>query len=371
MEIIASKTTSNTNTQRRVSTIHRHLVASIADTTGKRAIVKKHALVSPPEGLSAIEIEPMSKPSVSNLKPFEMIIKVKAASCNFPDLLQPSNQHNIKPKLPFVVGGEAAGDIVALGAEAAKTFQIGDRVMHWPASGGMQSWVVASSRWVFKIPKQLSYGQAAGLPLAYMTAYTALVYRGQLKANQSVLVLGATGGVGMAATQMAKAIGCKVIAAGGTDAKLKVVQEEFGADHVVNYTTTPRFRDVVKGFTNGKGVDMVYDPVSGDVLMESFKCCNYGAKILIVGFVGAPVSEGVTGAPTHQILAKNLSVIGSGYDLFRRSVVRDGMNAISKWVEEGKINPRVHAALPIEKVKDGLMMLWNRQVIGKVVVVPP
>ena len=232
----------------------------------------------------------------------------------------------------------------------------------------MQSWIVAKSRWVFPIPGNLSFEQAASLPLAYMTAFTALVYRGGLKAGQSVLVLGATGGVGMAATQMAKAIGATVIAAGGTDEKLEVVKEEFGADHVVNYTSTPRFRDAVKGFTGGKGVDMVYDPVSGEVLLESFKCCNYGAKILIVGFVGAPVSEGVTGAPTHQILAKNLSVIGSGYDLMRRPVVAAGMAAIAKWVEEGKLTPRVHAALPIDDVHEALMLLWDRQVIGKAVV---
>lgn len=358
---------------RRIAILGQHLCA--APVSGKRAIVREHSTSSPPEGLSAVQVETYEQPAADELRPKDVLIRVHAASVNFPDLLQPSNQHNIKPQLPFVLGAECAGEVVTVGAEAAGRFSVGDRVMHWPAAlrgaqGGMQSWVRADAQNTYKIPGNLSFEEAACVPLAYMTAYTALIFRGKLQKGQSVLVLGATGGVGMAATQMAKAVGCNVIAAGGTDEKLRIVREEFGADHVVNYTTTPKFRDAVKAMTGGKGVDMVFDPVSGEVLMEALKCCNYGAKVLIVGFAGAPVSKGVTSVPTPQILAKNLTVLGSGPDLFRRSNMEAGMQAITSWISEGKLRPRVHAAFPIEQVRDALMQLSGRAVIGKVVVVP-
>lgn len=265
-------------------------------------------------------------------------------------------------------GCECAGTVAAVGRGTA--LRVGDRVMYWPGPG-MQSYVVAEEKWCYPVPGDLSFAEAAALPLAYMTAYTALVYRGKLTAGESVLVLGATGGVGMAACHIAKALGAKVIAAGGSDEKLAVVSSEFGADHVVNYTTHPTFRTQVKSATPGKGVDLVFDPVSGSVLLEAFRCVRTNARVVIVGFAGAPVSEGVTGAPTQLILAKNLTVLGSGHDLFNRDCIRPGMAMVREMIEAGKFRPRVHASYPIERVREVIMCLWNRFVIGKVVVIMP
>lgn len=336
-------------------------------------IVRKLSSAGPPEGLEAVLVEAYSRPDISDLGPGELLIRVRAASCNYPDMLMPSGLHQQNPKPPFVLGLECAGEVLAVGSAAAARFKLGDRVMHWPAprgSGCMQSWVRADEAWVWPVPGELSWEEATGVPVAYMTAYTALVFRGDLRAGQTVLVLGATGGVGMAAVQMARAIGATVIAAGGADEKLRLAKD-FGADHVVNYTTTPTFRKAVKEMTGGKGVDMVFDPVSGDVLMEALKCCNYGAKVMILGFAGKPVSQGVTNVPTPQILAKNLSVIGSGYDLSRRSNLNSGMKAIAEWIVEGKLRPYVHTVLPMTDVHRALRMLVDRQVVGKVVVLPP
>lgn len=314
---------------------------------------------------------------MDSLGPDELLIRVRAAACNFPDMLQCCGQHQLKPELPFVPGHECAGEVVATGSSAAAAFGIGDRVMCMPVVrgsinlGGMQSWLVADKAWTFPIPGGLSFEEAAGVPVAYLTAYTALIFRGGLLPKQTVLVLGATGGVGLAAVQMAKAVGATVIAAGGSDEKLRIVREECGADQVVNYSSTPRFREAVKEMTGGRGVDVVCDMVSGSVMMEALRCCSHGAKVLVVGYAGAPVSEGVTSVPTPQILAKNLAIVGCGYDFTRRSNVAAGMKAIAAWIEEGKIRPRVHASLALEEVNASLMMIWNREALGKVVLVPP
>jgi len=294
----------------------------------------------------------------------EVQIVLKATSVNFTDLLMIQGKYQFKPPLPFAPGTEAAGDVVAIG-EDVKDCKPGDRVVL-----GMREAVNVPAQSVRPIPGAMTYAQAAAYGSGYSTAYVALVRRGYLEAGETLLVHGATGGIGMAAVDLGKKLGAKVIATGGRDDKLAVVASR-GADHVINYTqpdgSLGGFREEVKALTGGKGADVIFDPVGGDVFDESMRCINWNGRILTIGFTSGRWPQ----APVNLILIKSISVIGVRAGEFGRrdpTKGRENARALSAMAERGELNPHVCAGFPLEEAVAAMRMLENREAVGKVVI---
>jgi NADPH2:quinone reductase len=299
----------------------------------------------------------------------EVRVRLKACAINFPDLLMIQGKYQFSPPLPFAPGGEAAGDIEACGP-GVRDFLEGDPVVVSMRYGGFSEAINVPVSDIKPKPAGMDYSKAASYQTAYLTAYVALHRRGQLQKDETVLVHGATGGVGMAAVEMGKYLGAKVIATGGTDAKLGVVKSR-GADAVINYSqpdgSLGGFREEVKSLTDGRGVDVVFDPVGGDVFDESMRCINWGGRILTIGFTSGRWPS----APVNLILIKQISVIGVRAGEFgRQDPIKGKENhaAIYRLAEEGLISPHVSHAFPLEQAVDGMRLLEQRQVIGKAVV---
>jgi NADPH2:quinone reductase len=271
--------------------------------------------------------------------------------------------------LPFAPGGEFAGDVITVGADVT-TFKPGDKVVTGARYGGFAEVVNAPANTVKRIPKGLSYAKAASYQTAYLTAYVALTIRGNLQAGETLLVHGATGGVGMAAVDLGKQMGATVIGTGGTDQKLEVVASR-GADHVINYTlpdgSLGGFREKVKELTDGRGADVIYDPVGGSVFDESMRCINFGGRLLTIGFTSGVWPK----AAVNHILIKQIAVIGvRAGEIGRRNPELGKKNnaALYKLLEEGAIDPYVCAGFPLKDAVLAMKMLEERKVIGKVVV---
>ncbi|MBQ76121.1 MAG: NADPH:quinone oxidoreductase [Gammaproteobacteria bacterium] len=299
----------------------------------------------------------------------EIQIEVKACSIDFPDILMIQGKYQFKPPMPFAPGGSFAGQVAAIGQNVAGT-KVGDRVIAGIRYGGFAEAVNVPAAVVRAIPGSLTYEKAASFSSAYHTAYIALVVRGGLKAGETLLVNGATGGVGMAAVDLGKHMGAHVIATGGTDEKLAVVKSK-GADHVINYTMADGslggFRTKVKELTDGKGADVIFDPVGGTVFDESMRCINWDGRILAIGFTSGVWPK----AAVNHILIKHISVIGvRAGEISRRNpeLGKQCRETLYKLLQEGAIDPYVCAAFPLEQAVDALKMLENRQAIGKVVV---
>jgi NADPH2:quinone reductase len=301
--------------------------------------------------------------------PGEVQVALKACAVNFPDLLMIQGKYQFKPPLPFAPGGEAAGDIVALGT-GVSGFSPGDAVIVGARYGGFAEVMNVPTDSVLTKPVAMSYAAAASYQTAYLTAWVALTRRGHLEPGETVLVHGATGGVGMAAVDIGKHLGATIIATGGTDAKLAVVKQR-GADHVINYTLPDGamggFRDEVKRLTDGRGADVIYDPVGGDVFDESMRCVNIDGRILTIGFTSGrwPL------APVNLILIKQVSVIGVRAGEYGRRYPekgRENSEAIYNLAASGAINPYVCKAFPLANAVAAMEMLESRQVIGKCVV---
>lgn len=303
-------------------------------------------------------------------EPGEVQVRLKACAVNFPDILMIQGKYQLKPPLPFAPGGEAAGDIAAIG-EGVTDFAVGDRVIISCRFGGFAEAINVDAAVVRPLPAGMSYAAGASFQTAYLTAWVALVSRGHLQPGETVLVHGATGGVGMAAVDLAKHLGATVIATGGRDDKLAVVAER-GADHVINYTmpdgSLGGFREEVKVLTDGRGADVVYDPVGGDVFDESMRCVALDARLLTIGFTSGRWPQ----AAVNLILIKQLSVIGVRAGEYGRLYPERGaenQEAIYRLASDGDIKPYVCAAFPLADSLQALQMLESRNVIGKCVVV--
>ena len=225
---------------------------------------------------------------------------------------------------------------------------------------------VVSTEGLQKKPSHLSFAEAAAYQVAYLTAYVALVRRGNLQAGETLLVHGASGGVGMAAVDIGKLLGATVIATGGSDAKLQRVLA-YGADHVIN--TEHGFREQVKALTGGRGADVIYDPVGGDIFDESTRCINFDGRLLIIGFTSGRIAS----VPTNIPLIKGFSVMGVRAGEYGRQFPEKGaenLQIIWDWVREKKTRPHVHAELPLSQSVEGFRMLQQREVIGKLVICP-
>jgi NADPH2:quinone reductase len=299
----------------------------------------------------------------------EIQVKLKACAVNFPDILMIQGKYQRKPPMPFAPGGEAAGDVVAIGSDVSR-FKVGDKVIVGGGYGGFAEGINVSENAAQAMPDSMDYAAAASFQTAYLTAWVALTRRGKLQAGETLLVHGATGGVGMAAVDLGKHLGATVIATGGRDDKLAVVKTR-GADHVINYTLPDGkmggFRDKVKALTDGRGADVIYDPVGGDVFDESMRCINIDGRLLIIGFTSGRWPE----APVNLILIKQLSVIGVRAGEYGRTYPEKGLEnqrAIYELATTGKIKPYVCKAFPLEQAVQAMQMLESRNVIGKCVV---
>ncbi len=300
--------------------------------------------------------------------PGEVQVRLKACAVNFPDLLMIQGKYQFKPPLPFAPGGEAAGDVVACGADVSE-FAPGDAVVIGPRYGGFAEAINVDVAQVKPKPAAMTYAEAAAYQTTYLTAYVALKPRGHLQPGETLLVHGATGGVGLAAVELGKYFGATVIATGGRDDKLAVVKSR-GADHVINYTredgSLGGFRDEVKRLTDGRGADVIYDPVGGDVFDESMRCINWGGRLLTIGFTSGRWPE----APVNLILIKQISVIGVRAGEYGRrdpAAGREVSAALTRLADDGVIKPHISHALPLEEAVAAMRLLENREVVGKAV----
>ena len=318
------------------------------------------------DDIGTVELAEIDLPSPG---PGEICVRLKACAVNFPDLLMIQGKYQFHPPLPFAPGTEAAGEVEAIGA-GVSGYAEGDSVIVSMRFGGFSEAIIVSESEVKKMPENMTYAQAASYQTAYLTAYVALFRRGNLQSGESLLVHGATGGVGMAAVDLGQYFGARVIATGGSDKKLEVVKSR-GTVETINYTLADGslggFKDKVKSLTQGKGADVIYDPVGGDVFDESMRCINWGGRILTIGFTSGrwPL------APVNLILIKQISVIGvRAGEYGRQDPVRGKENTdeIHRLAEEGLISPHVSHALPLERAIDAMRLLEKREVIGKAVV---
>ncbi|WP_372786060.1 NADPH:quinone oxidoreductase family protein [Phenylobacterium sp.] len=297
--------------------------------------------------------------------PGEVRIRVRAAAVNFPDLMQTRGEHQHKPTVPFVPGMELAGEIDAVG-DGVTGFAVGDPVAGG-GRGGMAEYAVLPAQGLRRKPETLSFSQAAGYAVAYLTAYVAFERCARLQAGEWVLVHGAAGGVGLAAVDLAQIMGAKVIAASASDAKLATIAAEYAPEAIVN--VTQGFRERVKALTGGKGADVIYDPVGGDVFDESLRCIAFGGRILSIGFTSGRLPV----LPVNIALIKGFSVIGVRAGEYGRQFPakgRENHEAIWKLAEDGKVRPRVDAEYALDDWRLAFDSLADRKVIGKTIVRP-
>ncbi|MDB5498045.1 MAG: alcohol dehydrogenase, zinc-containing [Phenylobacterium sp.] len=297
--------------------------------------------------------------------PGEVRIRVRAAAVNFPDLMQTRGEHQHKPPVPFTPGMELAGEVDAVGP-GVSAFAPGDAVAGG-GRGGMAEYAALPASGLRRKPDTLTFSQAAGYAVAYLTAYVAFERCARLQAGEWVLVHGAAGGVGLAAVDLAQIMGARVIAASASDAKLAVIADEYAPDATVN--VTGGFRERVKALTGGKGADVIYDPVGGDVFDESLRCISFGGRILSIGFTSGRLPV----LPVNIALIKGFSVIGVRAGEYGRQFPdkgRENHEAIWKLAEEGKVRPRVDAEYPLADWRAAFDSLADRKVIGKTIVRP-
>jgi len=294
------------------------------------------------------------------LRPGQARVAIHAAGINFPDILMAAGEYQLKPELPFTPGMEAAGVVIEV--NPADGVAVGDKVIVKLRHGGYADEAVVAPSQLTPLPSTFDFAEGATFLAAHGTAFHGLIDRGQLQPGETLLVHGAGGGVGLAAVEIGKLLGATVIAAASSEEKLAVAQAR-GADHLVLYSTEP-FRDAVKRLTDGRGVDVVYDPVGGETFENSLRCIAWGARLLVIGFTG-----GIGLARTNLVLIKGASVLGvRAGEAVRKNpalgVVRQ--RKLLEWAEAGKIRPNVSHRLPLEQVAQAMRLLIDRKAIGRV-----
>lgn len=294
------------------------------------------------------------------------MIKVGASSVNFPDVLMVSGDYQHKPELPFVPGMEGAGTIHAVGPDVP-AWKPGERVIFGVRPGAFAEYVrLKAGGSLLRLPADWSYAEGAGFRVGAQTAYHSLVHRARLTKGEVLLVHGASGGVGLAAVQLGKHLGARVIATGSDDTRLATVRAK-GADHVVNYRTDD-FVAVVKGLTDGHGADVVYDPVGGEVLEKSVRAAAYGARLLVIGFT----SGGPSRIMSNHVLIKGLTILGvRAGETARRGppgLVDDYATELPRLAALGVMRPHISHRFPMEEVADAFRALIDRKVVGKAVI---
>ena len=298
--------------------------------------------------------------------PGQVHIRIRAAGINFPDTLQISGTYQSKTFPPFTPGQEVAGDIIACG-EGVDRFKPGDRVLATTGLGGYAEEVVAAAEWVTKMPDGMDYVTGAGFPITYGTSHLALKYRASLKPGETLLVTGAAGGVGVTAIEIGKLLGVRVIAAARGQAKLATARE-LGADETIDYEAED-MRLRVKELTDGRGADVIYDPVGGDVFDTAMRCIAWEGRILIIGFANGRPAQ----AKTNIVLVKNISLLGFAWSTYRNykpDLFQDSYDELMRWFEAGKLKCHVSKTYPLADAVQALEDLTARKTTGKVVLVP-
>ena len=315
----------------------------------------------PPETL-VVEDLPSPKPGNG-----QILVSVKASGVNFPDVLVIQNKYQFKPELPFSPGSEIAGIVKQVG-EGVRGFKLGDRVMALIRSGGYAEEVVVDEAFVALIPAGIDFTVAASFGLVYATAYHALKDRAAIKAGETLLVLGAAGGVGLAAVELGKLLGARVIACASSDDKLETCKRH-GAQDAINYERED-LREALKRLTDGDGVDVAFDPVGGKYCEPAVRSMAWKGRYLVVGFAAGEIPK----IPLNLALLKGCSIVGVFWGEFARRE-RDlnvaNLKELAEWLSAGKIKPLVSATYPLERAADALNDLMNRKVRGKVVLVTP
>jgi NADPH2:quinone reductase len=311
----------------------------------------------PPESLA---VEDVASPTPG---PGEAVISVRAASVNFPDVLIIENKYQVKPPLPFSPGSELAGIVASVGRDVT-AFKPGDRVMAITGYGAFAEEVKTEARRLLAIPSGMDFVTAAAFGLTYATSEHALVDRGALTAGETLLVLGAAGGVGIAAIEIGKVLGARVIACASTDDKLAVCRAH-GADETINYATED-LRERIKALTGGAGANVVYDPVGGAYTELALRSIAWRGRLLVVGFAAGEIPK----IPLNLTLLKGCSIVGVFWGDFTRREPQhfaESMQRLDRWYGEGKLKPHVSATLPLERAAEALTMMAARKVTGKIV----
>jgi len=312
----------------------------------------------PPESL-VLEDVPSPRPGAD-----EVVIGVRAASVNFPDVLIIQGKYQFRPPLPFSPGSELAGVVKEVGA-GVKNAKPGDKVIAYTTFGAFAEEVNVNAGRLLPMPEGMSYDEAASFVLTYGTTDHALRDRGQLKAGESLLVLGAAGGVGVAALEIGKAMDARVIACASSDDKLAVCREH-GADETINYATED-LRERIKALTAGKGVDVIYDAVGGPYSEPAFRSIAWRGRHLVIGFAAGDIPK----LPLNLPLLKGASVVGVFWGDFTRrepQVFAESARQLARWYREGRLRPHVSARYPLEKAAEAMNLLASRKAKGKVVV---
>ena len=315
-----------------------------------------------PVGVDALTWKEMPTPQP---KAGEVLIEIKAASLNFPDLLIVQNKYQMKPALPFVPGSEYAGVIAAVG-DGVTHLKVGQHVACLSGTGGFASHTLAQAATCMPLPAGFPFVDAAAFIMIYATSYHALVDRAQLKAGETVLVLGAAGGVGTSAIQIAKACGARVIAAASSDEKCALCRS-IGADATINYSTE-NLRDAVHALTGGKGPDVIYDPVGGDLAEPAFRSIAWRGRYLVIGFAAGPIPA----LPFNLPLLKGASIVGVFWGAFAKHEPQASaatLRELAQWYGQGKIKPVIDRTLPMAELKAAFAHMGSRSVKGKLVMV--
>ena len=311
----------------------------------------------PPETL---KIEDLSVPAPGA---GEILVDTRAAGINFPDLLLIAGKYQVNIPPPFVPGIEVSGVVEAVGKGVTR-FSPGDRIIATPKAGGFAEKCVASDNLCMPLPTGMGFEEGAGFTITYATSYHAFRQSTELKPGETVLVLGAAGGVGITAVEIAKALGAKVIAAASSDEKLTFAREA-GADETINYSNLS-LRDAVKNTTGGKGVDVVYDPVGGELAQMALRSLAWHGRYLVIGFA----SGDIPAFPANIALLKEASIIGVWWGTWSTNNVGDSlqnMTELAAMVEAGKLNPKVTESFPLERFEDAFAAISERRAKGKVV----
>jgi NADPH:quinone reductase len=321
-----------------------------------------------PVGVDALQWKELPTPQP---KAGEVLVEIKAASLNFPDLLIVQNKYQFKPPLPFVPGSEYAGTVAAVG-EGVTQLKVGQSVACLTGTGGFGTHTIAPAKLCMPLPPGFPFVDAAAFIMIYATSHHALIDRAQLRAGETVLVLGAAGGVGTSAIQIAKAAGARVIAAASTDEKCALCKS-IGADATINYTqhAVPNaFREAVKAATDGKGPDVIYDPVGGDFSEPAFRSIAWRGRYLVVGFAAGPIPS----LPLNLALLKGASIVGVFWgDFSRREPQANAamMQELAQWYGQGKVKPVIDRTMPMAELKAAYAHMGSRGVMGKLVLVNP
>ncbi len=310
----------------------------------------------PPENL---RLEVIEDPAP---KENEAIVDVYAASLNFPDGLQIQGKYQFQPPMPFVPGSEVGGVISAVGSNLSG-FKVGDRVMATPGIGGLAEKVAVKVDGLRKIPDSMDFKTAAGFAMIYTTSYHALKQRANLKPGETLLVLGASGGVGMAAVELGKVMGARVIAAASSDEKLEFVKQ-LGPDALLNYGDG-ELKEKVKALTDDKGADVIYDPVGGDLFDQSCRCINWNGRLLVVGFTSGRIPE----YKANLALLKGSSMVGVFLGRFRKEEPDEYEKNFAELLalyDAGKLKPLVTQTFPMHEFTQAFNVFTERKVMGKV-----